>query len=362
MHTEGVKFNPNNQSEFIRELRKRVNLYFKSNNISRFGNTNMVIKTIFMLLLYLIPYFLVVFNVFENNLVVLLLWIIMGTGMAGIGLSIMHDANHDVYSKNKKTNKLLGYLINLVGGSYINWRIQHNVLHHSFTNIHDHDEDLDSGGLMRFSEHQKKYKAHRFQKYYAWFLYGLLTVSWSLKKDFIQLRRYHKKDLLKTQGVTYKKACLNLVIVKALYFLQILVIPLIFANQQWWLTLIFYFIMHYVCGLILSTIFQAAHVVNETSFPLPDESGNIENNWAVHQLYTTANFAENNRILSWYVGGLNFQIEHHLFPNICHVHYRKISKIVRETAQEFQLPYYSNPSFFGALKSHYQLLAKLGTQ
>lgn len=362
MSTPSVKFNPNQHKEFIKELRTRVNSYFKNNNISRFGNLNMVLKSIFMLSLYLIPYFLVVFNVFSNNWVILLMWILMGMGMAGIGLSIMHDANHDVYSKNKKINKAMGYLINLVGGSVINWRIQHNVLHHSFTNIHDHDEDLDTGGLMRFSVHQQRNNFHKYQKYYAWLLYGLLTVSWSLKKDFIQLRRYQKKDLLKTQGISYKKAYFNLVIVKVLYFLQILVIPMLFTNQAWWLTLIFFLVMHYVCGLILSTIFQAAHVVDETSFPIPDTDGNIENNWAVHQLATTANFAQKSRIFSWFIGGLNYQIEHHLFPNICHVHYRKISKIVKETAQEFQLPYYGDLSFLGALRSHYRLLSKLGVQ
>lgn len=362
MNTPSVKFNPNQHKEFIKELRTRVNGYFKSNNISRYGNLNMVLKSIFMLALYLIPYFLVVFNVFSNNWIVLSMWILMGMGMAGIGLSIMHDANHDVYSKNKKINKAMGYLINLVGGSVINWKIQHNVLHHSFTNIHDYDEDLDTGGLMRFSVHQKRNKFHKYQKYYAWLLYGLLTVSWSLKKDFIQLRRYQKIDLLKTQGISYKKAYLNLIVVKALYFLQILVIPILFAHQAWWLTLIFFFAMHYVCGLILSTIFQAAHVVDETTFPIPDTAGKIENNWAVHQLATTANFAQKSRLFSWFIGGLNFQIEHHLFPNICHVHYRKISKIVKETAQEYQLPYYGDLSFFGALRSHYRLLSKLGVE
>lgn len=357
-----VKFNTKSNPDFLKELRSRVNTYFKENNISKYGNINMVIKTLFMLALYLTPYFLVIFNVFENTFLVFLMWILMGIGMSGIGLSIMHDANHGVYSKNKKINSSLGYLINLVGGSAINWKIQHNVLHHSFTNIHEHDEDLDSGGLMRFSVHQKRYKLHRFQKYYAWVLYGLLTISWSLKKDFIQLRRYKKKDLLKTQSISFKKAYLNLVIVKIFYFIHILVIPLLFANQAWWITLIFYFIMHYVCGFILSTIFQAAHVVTETSFPIPNNSGNMENNWAIHQLHTTANFAKNNRILSWFVGGLNFQVEHHLFPNICHVHYRKLSEIVKSTAQEYNLPYYSNLSFFRALQSHYLLLSKLGKQ
>ncbi|MCB0400969.1 MAG: acyl-CoA desaturase [Flavobacteriales bacterium] len=355
-----ITFNTKDRPEFIKELRSRVNSYFKENNITKYANANMVIKTIFMLSLYFVPFVLILTNISDNPWVVLGLWIVMGLGMAGIGLSIMHDANHGAYSKNHKVNQYLGYLINLVGGSAINWKIQHNVLHHSFTNIDGHDEDIDTGNLMRFSFHQKRYKIHRLQQFYAWFLYGLLTISWSIKKDFIQLERYKEKDLIKTQGTTYSKALTRLIFSKLFYAAYILGLPILLSSQAWWLTLIFYFIMHFVCSFTLSTIFQAAHVVSETSFPQPDETGMMDNNWAIHQLNTTSNFAKYNRPLSWFVGGLNFQIEHHLFPNICHVHYRNISKIVKKTAQDFNLPYYNHSTFFGALMSHAQFLTKLG--
>lgn len=354
-----ISFNTKDRPEFVKELRSRVNTYFKENNISKNANTSMVIKTIAMISIYIVPYFLVIFNVFTNPWLVLGLWILMGIGMAGIGFSIMHDANHGSYSKNQKVNKSLGYLINIIGGSSVNWKIQHNVLHHTYTNIHNHDEDLNADPLMRFSPDQKRRKAHKFQQLYAWFLYGLITISWSIKKDFIQLERYKGKDLLKTQGITYKKAFFRLVLAKIFYYSFILVLPMIFSSQAWWITLIFYFVMHFACGVLISVIFQLAHVVEDASFPKPSETGTIENNWAVHQLYTTANFAKKNFLITWFVGGLNYQIEHHLFPNICHIHYRKISKIVKNTAREFQLPYHES-SFFGALASHTRLLTKLG--
>lgn len=354
-----IIFNTKDRPEFVKELRSRVNSYFKENNISKNANANMVIKTIAMLAIYFVPYFLVVFNAFENSWLVLSMWILMGIGMAGIGFSIMHDANHGSYSKNQNVNKYLGYLINIIGGSSVNWRIQHNVLHHTYTNIHGHDEDLNSDPLMRFSPEQKRRKAHRFQQFYAWFLYGLITISWSIKKDFIQLERYKGKDLLKTQGISYKQAFIKLVFAKLFYYSFILVIPLIFSSQLWWLTLIFYFLMHFACGVLISVTFQLAHVVTEASFPKANEAGTMENNWAIHQLYTTANFARKNFLITWFVGGLNYQIEHHLFPNICHIHYRKISKIVRKTANDFQLPYHQS-SLFQAIASHTRLLAKLG--
>jgi len=360
MEFKTINFNSSQQPEFAKELRKRINQYFKENNVSRYGNASMVFKTIFMLSLYLVPYFLVLFNVFTNPWFVFMLWVLMGFGMTGIGFSIMHDANHGSYSKNQKVNKYLGYLINLVGGSAINWKIQHNVLHHTYTNIHDHDEDLDTSGLMRFSHHQKRYKFHRLQHIYAWFLYGLLTISWLVKKDFIQLSRYKKQDLIKTQNITYKTAYWRLVFAKLFYVAYMIVLPITFSSQSWWLTLVFFMCMHYISSLILSTVFQAAHVVSETTFPLPDEQGKIEDNFIIHQLKTTANFSRKNRLLSWYVGGLNFQIEHHLFPNICHIHYRKLSEIVRSTAQEFSVPYHSGKSFLSALYSHAKLLNQLG--
>jgi len=179
------------------------------------------------------------------------------------------------------------------------------------------------------------------------------------KKDFIQLKRYRKKDLIKTQNVEYKTAFSKLVSAKIFYYLFILVLPLVFSTQVWWLTLVFYFSMHFTSGVFISVIFQLAHVVSETDFPQPKLSGEMDNNWAIHQLHTTANFGKKNLPLSWFVGGLNFQIEHHLFPNICHVHYRKLSEIVKATAQEFDLPYYQN-SLIGAISSHAKHLHKLG--
>ncbi|PCJ28331.1 MAG: acyl-CoA desaturase [Flavobacteriales bacterium] len=358
MESVRIKFSTTDRPEFAKELRSRVNAYFKEKNISKHANINMVIKTIFMLNLYFIPFFLIVFNITSNSWTVLGLWLLMSLGMAGIGFSIMHDANHGAYSKNKNVNKYLGYLINLIGGSSVNWKIQHNVLHHTYTNVANYDEDI-NGPLMRFTYPVKRHKIHRFQQFYAWFLYCLITISWTVKKDFIQLKRYKRKDLIKTQNISYKSAYTRLVFAKSFYISFIIIIPLIFSSQAWWLTLIFYFIMNFVCGFIISVIFQLAHVLTETSFPVPSSDGEIENNFAIHQLYTTANFAKKNLPLSWFVGGLNFQIEHHLFPNICHVHYRKISEIVKKTALEFNLPYYQN-TLFGAISSHTKHLTKLG--
>ena len=360
MDLSTIKFPKNVDTDFITTLKQRVREYFKTNNISRFGNTNMVFKSIFMLSLYTVPYLLMITGVITNFWLIFLMWALMGLGKAGIGLSIMHDANHGAYSKNKMVNKLMGATMSILGGSATNWKIQHNVLHHSYTNVDGMDEDINPGMIMRLSPHQKRRKLHRLQHLYCWFLYGIMTLGWVVSKDFKQLNRYKKKDLLKLHNVSYSKTLTGLILSKVGYIFLLVVLPILLLPVSWYMVLFFFFIMHFIAGLFLACVFQSAHVVPSSEYPLPDEDGNLENNWAIHQLLTTANFSPSSRIFSWFIGGLNYQIEHHLFPNICHVHYKKISKIVKETAQEFNLPYHSESNFIKAVYGHARMLRDLG--
>ena len=361
MENTNIRFDKSHNVDFYKTLQRRVRSYFKENNVSKYGDWRMVTKTVFMLLLYITPFVLILTSV-GNAWLTLLLWFIMGFGLAGIGLSIMHDANHGAYSKNKRVNAFMGAILYLCGGSDAMWRIQHNVLHHTYTNVTGMDEDIDPGKVMRFSPHEKRYKMHKYQHIYAWFLYGLMTLIWITVKDFKQLYRYKEMGLTQTQSSSFNKLLFRIIFLKVAYYSVILVLPLIFSPVAWYVTVIGFLIMHYVAGVILGCIFQPAHVVPTADYPMPDESGNIKADWAVSQLANTANFAQSSNWFSWYVGGLNFQIEHHLFPNICHVHYKSISKIVRKTAEEFNLPYHTEKTFWGALRVHGQMLRKLGNQ
>ena len=341
-----IKFSQIIGKDFNSTLKKRVRAYFKDNNITKHANMNMKIKTVFMISLYFTPYFLMIFGVVTNIWLIALSWFIMGLGIAGIGLSIMHDANHGAYSKNERVNFIIGRIINLIGGYAPTWKIQHNILHHTYTNIHGYDEDVSPAvPLLRFSPKDKYIPAHRFQFIYAWFFYSLMTVMWMTTKDFQQLFRYKKMDLTKTENVKFGKLMFELVATKLFFYLYVIIIPMIFLDIAWWATLLFIIMMQLIAGFILAIVFQPAHVVPETAFPEPDKDLTIENNWAIHQLETTSNFAPKSRILYWLVGGLNYQVEHHLFPNICHVHYKTLSKIVKTTAEEYGVPYYSEPTF-----------------
>ena len=358
--TTKLKYNNQDRPEFFKVLNKRVNQYFKDRNISKHANWNMRLKTLFMISLFIGPYILMITGVVTGTWPIMGMWLLMAAGTCGIGLSIMHDANHGAYSKNKKVNNLLGYLINAVGGYHANWKIQHNMLHHSFTNIHGHDEDIQAP-LMRFSPDQKRKKLYRFQAFYASFFYGLMTLNWVFSRDFLLIVKYNKRDLLAKLGMTLNQAVAQVVIAKAIYLFAFIALPIILVDLPWWQSVLGFLGMQFITGLVLALIFQPAHVIEETEFFAETESGSMENSWAVHQMKTTANFANRSIFFSWFIGGLNYQIEHHLFPNICHVHYKKISKIVKHTAQEYGVPYYSHRTFVDALKSHFTLLHELGT-
>lgn len=354
-----MKFLNPAHSEFLSRLRTRVEAHFTSNGISKYANTAMVTKTLAMLAIFYVPYALIV----SESIPVWTMAIgtvVMGFGMAGIGMSVMHDANHGAYSRHQILNTLIGYTIYLVGGNAFTWKLQHNLLHHTYTNVHDKDEDIEGNLFLRFSEHAPLLPTQRYQHWYAFLLYSLLTVNWAVSKDFIQFFEYKKKGIQPHRESTYWWQFVLLIFTKVLFFTFALAIPLIVLDLAWWQVLIGFLIMQLTTGFILSLVFQLAHVVEGVSQPVPNSEGNIEAAWAVHQLQTTANFAPRNRLLSWYIGGLNYQIEHHLFYGICHVHYPDLSPIVKKTAEEFRIPYVEFCTFRSAVGSHLRALRKLG--
>ena len=361
MDKEKLKFSAQENREFYNTLRQRVNQYFETNKLSKYGDTRSALKSAVMLLLYFGPFVVMLTGVITSPWLILLTWILMGIGIAGIGMGIMHDANHGSYSANKTVNKLMGLSLNLLGGNASMWKMQHNVLHHTFTNIDGHDEDIDGRNLMRFSPHQKRKAVHRFQHIYAWGLYGLLTVNWVLFTDYFRLIRYRKKGLIQDDA-GMRRELTQILLWKAFYYAYALGLPLLLVPVAPWVIVIGFFLMHFVAGIILGTVFQAAHVMTSAEYPEPDANNTMANSWAVHQIETTVNFAPRSRILSWYVGGLNYQIEHHLFAGISHVHYRQLSKIVAETAKEYGITYRSHRTFLGAVREHFIQLYRLGHQ
>ncbi|MDW3195795.1 MAG: acyl-CoA desaturase [Cytophagales bacterium] len=336
------------RKDFLNELRARVADYFSANDLSRNANAYMVLKTIMAVGMFLIPFTIILTLGNELPLGVIYgLWFLMACGKAFIGTSVMHDSLHGSYSNNQLINQLVGSCSYMIGVNPKMWQIQHNVIHHTYTNLHDVDEDLDAHYVLRFSPNQDRHWFHRFQHLYVWFFYCLPFIIWSSIKDFKKLVRYKRIGFIRTKS-EFNKYLLIIVVQKAIYFSCFIGLPMYLLGWSFGSVFTMFLFMEAITGLLLSFVFQTAHVMPDNKF-LNQQARDIEENWAEHQLLTTTNYGRNSKVLCWFTGGLNFQIEHHLFPNICHIHYPRIADIVRDTAKEYNLPTLSLTRFWRLL-------------
>ncbi|MDR0792202.1 MAG: acyl-CoA desaturase [Chitinophagaceae bacterium] len=350
------KFPASSGSSLHSELRKRVQQYFDTNNISISGNMSLFTKAILLVSAFVIVYVHLLFftpawywGILECA--------VLGGLIAAIGFNVMHDGSHGSFSKRKWKNKLAAYSLNMLGANHFMWDMKHNMIHHSFTNVDGVDDDIEIGFLMRMAPTQKRYKMHRFQHLYFWVLYMMLYVFWIFFSD------YHKYFTQRIGDIPLKKMSvkdhLAFWFIKLYHGFVFIVLPIMLVGWLYWLVGFLTFSL--VAGFILSIVFQLAHTVEHTAFPvastvehkLPDE-------FAKHQLKTTANFATKNKTISWLIGGLNFQVEHHLFPKISHVHYPAISEIVKTVCKEHQLQYIEYPTMHKAIVAHVRFLKKMG--
>ena len=282
---------------------------------------------------------------------------LLGLFAAGIGLNVQHDGGHRAYSDRPWVNRLMALTLELIGGSSYLWRWKHGVFHHTYVNVAGHDTDIDLAPLARLAPQQKRLPFHRWQHLYLWPLYGLLAIKWQCLDDFRKIisGRINLHRVPRPRGWEL----VIFVAGKVVFFTLAFGIPLQFHRLS--VVLGYYVLSGIVTGFLLSVVFQVAHCVEEAEFPMPRAStGRIDHAWAVHQAETSVNFARRNRIMSWLVGGLNFQIEHHLFPRISHVHYPAISELVEQTCREFGIRYTVHRSFWAGITSHFRWLRRMG--
>lgn len=355
-----VKFNPDHDG-FYAAVRNRVDAYFTTKSISRHANGLMIFKSLFFLGGTASLYLLILWGGFDP-FTLLLLALLLGVFSAFIGFNVCHDALHGSYSSRSWVNDTLGGVFHLLGANTYNWKISHNIVHHTYTNIYEHDDDLVvAPGLISVCPQDKPLAIQRYQHYYAFLLYGMASLSWVTSKDFI---KFFKTNIGSYATPHHPRTELfKLFFFKALYYAVVVALPLLLIdNISWWQFLIGFIIMQMAKGFVLGLVFQLAHIVEELQFPEPSEAGQMEDAWAAHQMRTTANFGRTSFLTSFFCGGLNMQVEHHLFPKVCHVHYPAISEIVKQTAVDYGLPYHENKSFATALVSHYKVLKKFGKE
>ncbi len=343
---------------FLSALRTKVDDYFNTTGLRRRDCFRMYVKTAIILGWFVTTYVLLVFWATTWWQAVMLA-ISLGLSTAAIGFNIQHDGGHQAYSDRRSINRLMAMTLDMLGGSSYIWDQKHNVIHHTYANITGFDADIELGILGRLSPHQPWSRFHRLQHFYLWALYGFVAIKWQVYDDF--------RDLIKgkigEQSFPRPKGTdLGLFIVGKVVFVSLaFVLPMTLHGVG--AVLLFYGMAAFIQGVTLSVVFQLAHCVEGADFPMPDsETGRIENDWAVHQVETTVDFARKSRLVSWFTGGLNFQIEHHLFPRICHLHYPAISALVEETCQEFGIQYRTHEKFSSSIASHYRWLRKLGLE
>jgi linoleoyl-CoA desaturase len=349
-----VKFGKNN--EFQAELRRRIDGFFQRTGRRQRDLPRMYLKTAILLAAFAALYFLLVF-VARTWWEGIPLAILLGLTTAGIGFNVQHDGGHQAYSDHAWVNKLMALTLDLIGGSSYLWHYKHGVYHHTYVNITHEDTDIDLGMLARMTPHQRRYWFHRWQHLYIWPLYGLFVIKWHLFDDFRNAinGRIGEHQIPRPRGWDLATFVLG----KFVFLTLALGIP--FLSHRVWVVFLFYGIVAAVLGSVLSVVFQLAHAVEAAEFPMPlEETGNMEHAWAIHQVETTADFARRSRVAAWLLGGLNFQIEHHLLPRICHVNFPSLSKIVEETCHEYGIKYNEHPSFRAGLASHFRWLRQMG--
>jgi linoleoyl-CoA desaturase len=352
----GYKVTFNNKNKvFFNALKAEVDAYFERNGLKKTGNWKLYAKTLILipgaiglysiLMFVSMPWFLAVF-----------LWFVFGLNMAAIGFNIMHDACHGSFSTKGWVNYVFGLTNNFLGGNAFLWKLKHNIIHHTYTNIDGVDDDINNMPFLRHCSSQPLKPMHKFQSAYMFLLYGFT----SLFMFFMDYIKYFSKKVYTTplKSMDFSEH-LMFWVGKIFFIVFYIALPIALIGWKWWL--VGFLISQFTLGLTLAIVFQLAHVVEHAEF---DAAGvdpvKIENEWAIHQVKTTANFAFSNKVITWFVGGLNYQIEHHLFPRISHIHYPAISKIVKETCEKFDLNYIYFPTTRAAIASHVRFMHTMG--
>ena len=356
---KSVKFKSTpDKDEFIHVLRKNVYGYFKENNISRYANTEIWIKIAVSYMFWIAVYSLIMSDVLSDSPLLLIgAFSLLGFANIFITFSSVHDAVHDAISSKRWVNRLLARGMDFVGASSYLLRKMHGE-HHKWVNIHGIDVTLETHGLFRFTPHEPWKPIHRFQHIYIPLLYSMAQLQWITFKDFKWF--FGENHIGNMKNVKHPLSeYFILFLSKGVYYSLTLILPLIYLSAPWWLIVVGWVSIHVLSGLTFALIFQCTHIYDGTTYPMPDGEGNIENNYALHVLATTADFSRQSRIGSWLMGGINIHVVHHIFPNICHVHYPKITPILIKTAQEFGIEYKEYATFTQAFKAHLGMLKHL---
>jgi linoleoyl-CoA desaturase len=341
---------------FQKTLNERVDAYLRDNNISGRDVPAMYFKTVISLAWWLAVYLLLLLGHFPP-LVNVILCLVLAMAIASIGFNVMHDANHGGYSNYPLVNRLISLSAEMIGMSGFRWRTKHNIWHHTYPNIAGFDDDIETFGLMRLSPRLPWKAQYQAQVWYFPLVYSMTAFDFFLR-DFM-MAVTGKSDANHVYPKMSPADKLTFWVGKLFFFEIMFAVPMLVF--PWWQVLIGFLFVMMTVSIVLGVIFQLAHIHGKAVFPEPVGSPpHIDNEWAIHQVEATADFAPHNRLLNFYIGGLNYQIEHHLFPHICHINYPRLAPIVQATCEEFGIQYNCYPTWREAFASHLRELRLLG--
>jgi linoleoyl-CoA desaturase len=344
------------RTAFRDDLEAEAAAFFEGSGVLRQGSHALWLKTVVLGAWLAGSYWLLVFVIIQPWLAVLTA-VSLACAMAGVGFNVQHEGGHRAYAVSSRVNRGMAFSLDLLGGSSYFWRYKHAIAHHSYPNIAGSDDDVYLGILGRLTPHDRRRGFHRFQHLYVWLLYALLAIKWQLLDDFRSIVRPGVADTRVPRPPAGEHVLFWAG--KILFFGLALGLPMLF--HPWLRVVAFFLLTGATLGLLLGVVFQLAHCLGEAKFatpPLPGQAMTCD--WATHQVESTVDFARHNGPLTWFIGGLNFQIEHHLFPRVCHTHYPALSKIVERVCLKHGVRYMAHASAGKALRSHYRWLRLLG--
>ena len=349
------------KDDFVKVLRKRIYGYFEENKISRHANGEMIFKMVFSVVAWISVWSLIMSDILSPYPLLLVgAFSLLGFTSVFIAFSIVHDAVHNAISSKRWVNQLLARFFDLIGGNSYLLRQMHGE-HHKWVNIHGIDVTLETHGFFRFTPHEPWRPVHRWQPYYVPLMYMVGQLHWVMFKDFKWF--LGEAHIGNDKNIEHPiKEFIILIVSKIIFYTLTLILPMIYLSVSWWFVLICWFCIHFLSGFCFVVVFQCTHIYNGTTYPLPDGDGNIENNYALHVLNTTADFSRKSRWGSWLMGGINIHVVHHMYPNICHVHYPQLTEILIDTCKEFGIRYQEYPLFKDAWKAHWDMIRMLSKE
>jgi len=346
---------PAGASSFPKVLRSRLDRFFADQNISPKADRSMWVK-IATGLAVLVGSWIAIYAFRPDSWRFIALYVFGGLAQTFLLLNIAHDSNHNAISSVPFVNKTLNYVFDLCGISSYMWRILHHRGHHSCINVHPEDDALTGRGLLRFTPHEPRTRVQRFQHIYAFVLYALFSLDYVFVRDF-ECFFFPSHDYLKRNHPAREYAILFAG--KGFYLTYMLILPVVVLGKSPLLVAAAFLLVHLIIGLTVALVFQTTHTVDSTYFP----SGRGEFDDGVYHIFaTTADYATASPIVGWLAGGLNHHVVHHLCPFVCHTHYGHLTRIVKETAEEFGVPYREHPTMTRAIWHHLILLRQLGNE